>query len=105
MTSNHGYLIYASGSTLYGYNFRKTPQECVVLKEFDAPVTCLAADYYTADKTKDMFMVATYDDAVARSGIVYKYRMEDDPDRMSVTQVQKWDEGFLKVRTMCYKAF
>ena len=105
MTSNHGYLIYASGSTLYGYNFRKSPQECTVLKEFDAPVTCLVADHYTADRTKDMFMVATYDDARERSGIVYKFRMDDDPDRMSVTQVQKWDEGFLKVRTMCYKAF
>ena len=76
-----------------------------MLKEFDAPVTCLVADHYTADRTKDMFMVATYDDARERSGIVYKFRMDDDPDRMSVTQVQKWDEGFLKIRTMCYKAF
>lgn len=105
LTTNHGFLIYASGNRLYGYNFRKTPHECVVLDEFDAPVTCLKADYDTADKYSDVFYVATYDDARERSGIVYGYQVEDNPDHMRVIRRNKWDEGFLKVRTMCYKAF
>lgn len=105
MTTNHGYMIYAAGSALYGYNFRKEPQVCERLMEFDAPVTCIVADYFTADKSKDAFMVATYDDAQERSGVVYKFMVEDNPDRMAVSRMNKWDEGFLKVKSMCYKAF
>lgn len=105
LTTNHGYMVYASGRNLYGYNFRKNPQECVLLHEFDSEVTCIKADYDTADKYNDVFYVATYDDAVERSGTVYKYCMDDDPDRMGVTMLEKIDQGFLKIRSMCYKAF
>ena len=105
LTTNHGFLIYASGSAIYGYNFKKVPQECVLLKQFDAPVTCLKADYETSEKYSDVFYVATYDDARERSGKVYKFQVTDDPDRMAVEQKLVYDEGFLKVRSMCYKAF
>lgn len=105
LTTNHGYMVYAAGNRLYGYNFRKTPQECTLLHEFDAPVTCLKADYDTAEKYLDMFYVATYDDSRERSGIVYKFQVDDNPDSMSLTQKECWDEGFLKIRSMCYKAF
>jgi hypothetical protein len=105
LTTNHGYMVYATGNRLYGYNFRKTPQECTLLHEFDAPVTCLKADYDTSEKYLDMFYVATYDDSRERSGIVYKFQVDDNPDSMSLTQKECWDEGFLKIRSMCYKAF
>ena len=105
LTTNHGYMIYASGSALYGYNFRKIPQECTVLAQFDVPVTCICADYQTGEKYSDVFYLATYDDGVDRSGVVYKYQVDDNPDHMSVTRKDCWDEGFLKIRTMCYKAF
>lgn len=105
LTTNHGYMVYASGNSLYGYNFRKEPQECVLLHDFDSAVTCVKADYDTADRYQDVFYVATYDDSVERSGVVYKFRMEDDPDKMSVSMLETIDEGFLKIRSMCYKAF
>jgi hypothetical protein len=105
LTTNHGFLIYASGSAIYGYNFRKEPQECVLLKQFDAPVTCLKADYETSEKYSDVFYVATYDDARERSGKVYKFHVTDDPDQMKVEEKLVYDEGFLKIRSMCYKAF
>ena len=105
LTTNHGFLIYASGSALYGYNFRKNPQECVLLKQFDAPVTCLKADYDTSEKYSDIFYIATYDDSVERSGKVYKFKVTDHPDKMEVEQKLVYDEGFLKIRSMCYKAF
>lgn len=105
LTTNHGFLIYASGSAIYGYNFRKNPHECVLLRQFDAPVTCLKADYETSEKYSDIFYVATYDDAVDRSGKVYKFGVTDNPDKMEVEQKYVYDEGFLKVRSMCYKAF
>ena len=105
LTTNHGFLVYASGSAIYGYNFRKNPQECVVLHQFDAPVTCLKADYDTSEKYSDVFFVATYDDARDRSGKVYKFKVTDHPDKMEAEQKNVYDEGFLKVRSMCYKAF
>ncbi len=105
MTVNHGYMIYAAGSSIYGYNFRKEPQVCEKLMTFDAPVTCLTADYYTDDRSKDAFMLATYDDSRDRSGVVYKFSVLDNPDKMEVTEINRWDEGFLKVKSMCYKRF
>ena len=105
LTANHGHVIYACGSSLYGYNFRKTPHECTLLKELDAPVTCLKADIETGEKYKDVFYVATYDDGEPRSGKLYKYKVADDPDRIAVDELEIMDEGFLKVRSMCYKAF
>lgn len=105
LTTNHGYLIYSSGSAIYGYNFRKNPQECVLLKQFDAPVTCLKPDYETSEKYSDVFYVATYDDGRERSGKVYKFKVTDHPDKMEVEQEHVYDEGFLKIRSMCYKAF
>ena len=50
-------------------------------------------------------MLATYDDSRDRSGIVYKFSVVDNPDRMAVEQMNRWDEGFLKVKSMCYKKF
>ena len=105
LTTNHGFLVYASGSAIYGYNFRKNPQECVLLHQFDAPVTCLKADYETSEKYSDIFYAATYDDSRERSGKVVKFQVVDHPDKMEVEQKTVYDEGFLKVYSMCYKAF
>lgn len=105
MTSNHGYMLYASGNTLYGYNFRSTPQKVEVLRTFDAPVCFIMSDNETAEKYDDMIYVATYDDSRSRSGILYKFQMVDSPDRMEVTESEKWDEGLLKIHDMFYKTF
>lgn len=105
MTTNHGYMIYASGNSLYGLDFRKSQQTCTVLHTFDAPVTCIYADYSTSEKYSDVFYAATYNDAEPRSGIVYKFQVEDNPDRMAIEEKEKWDEGFLKIRSMYYKNF
>lgn len=112
VTTNHGYMIYASGNKLYGYDFRKESPTVQVLRTFDAPVTCLKADYETSEKWNDIFYVATYDDNVPRSGKVYKFRVNDDPTGIGITQETLWDKtegdgnhGFLKIRSMCYKAF
>lgn len=112
ISTNNGYMVYASGNKLYGYDFRKAPQTCKELYMFDAPVTCMKADYETSEKWEDNFYVATYDDGTPRSGKVYKFHVTDDPDRMEVTMTGIWDKvegdgnkGFLKIRSMYYKAF
>lgn len=105
VTTNHGYMLYSVGNRLYGYNFRKSPQECRLLKEFDAPVTCLKADLVTAEKYMDNFYVATYDDTVPESGILYKFHVIDSPDDIGIEQKECWDKGFLKIHSICYKAF
>ena len=105
ITPNQGYMIYASGNTLYGYNFRKSPQEVTVLKTFDAPVTCLKADYESPEKNMDCFYAATYRDGEANSGTVYKFYVKDNPDNIEIQQKDIWDEGFLKIHSIIYKAF
>lgn len=105
ITVNHGYMVYACGNTLYGYDFRKTPQTCTVLRTFDAPVTFLMSDIESPEQYDDFLYVATYDDSVPRSGILYKFKVEDSPDRIAVEETEKWDEGLLKIAAMKYKAF
>ena len=105
ITVNHGYMVYACGNTLYGYDFRKTPQTCTVLRTFDAPVTFLMSDIESPEQYDDFLYVATYDDSVPRSGILYKFKVEDSPDRIAVEETEKWDEGLLKITSMKYKAF
>lgn len=105
MTTNHGFLIYASGNRLYGLNFRGGVQTSTLLHEFDAPVTCIKMDLETEGRYRDEFLVATYDDARPRSGILYRFRVEDDPDVVAASMTDTWDEGFLKINTIKYKAF
>ena len=105
ITVNHGYMVYACGNTLYGYDFRKTPQTCSVIRTFDAPVTFLMSDIESPEQYDDVLYVATYDDSVPRSGILYKFKVEDSPDRIAVEETEKWDEGLLKITSMKYKAF
>ena len=105
ITTNHGYLIYSVDNRLYGLNFRKTPMDCVLLEEFDAPITMIKADNDSEEKYDDNFYVATYDDSRDRSGIMYKYHVVDSPNKIELTHEGKWDEGFLKINTMCWKAF
>ncbi len=105
MTTNHGYLIYSVENRLYGFNFRSTPQTCVLLETFNAPVTCLKADNETDEKYNDIFFVATYDDSSPRSGILYKYKVTDSPDETEITRLESFDKGFLKIHSICYKHF
>lgn len=105
MTSTYGYMLYASGNTLYGYDFRKSPQQRVALRTFDAPISCIMADTETDEKYGDFVYVATYDDSRSRSGILYKLQMTDSPDRIEAEDAGKWDKGLLKIKDMHYKTF
>ena len=100
-----GYMLYASGNTLYGYDFRKSPQQRVALRTFDAPISCIMADTETDEKYGDFVYVATYDDSRSRSGILYKLQMTDSPDRIEAEDAGKWDKGLLKIKDMHYKTF
>ena len=71
MTTNHGYLIYSVENRLYGFNFRSTPQTCVLLETFNATVTCLKADNETDEKYNDILGDAPYDDFFPRCGIFF----------------------------------
>ena len=105
MTTNHGYMLYASGCTLYGYDFRKSPQRCSVLKTFDAPISYIMVDTETKEQYEDYIYVSTYDDTRSRSGILYKLQMVDSPDEIEVTDVEKWDNRLLKIIDMYYKTY
>jgi len=105
MTTNHGYLIYAVGKRLYGLDFRKTPQRCELIREFDAPVTALFNDCVSPQMYEDNFYVATYDDAMPRSGVLYKFKATDSADKTAAEQSYVWDEGLLKVKSIYYKAY
>ena len=105
ITTNHGYLLYAAGKHLYGLDFRKTPQKAVLLETFDAPISLIKADNVSPEQFDDMFYVATYDDSRTRSGVLYKYQMVDSPDRIAAEKKETWDKGFLKIKSMCWKAF
>ena len=104
-----GYVIYACDNKLYGYEYDNEPQRVELLHQFAAgeTITCLKADYESdySSRDKDFFYVATYDESSSRSGIVYRFQVTDDPDRMEVGKVDTYDEGFLKIHSMCYKAF
>lgn len=104
MTTNHGYIIYGAGNRLYGLDFRKTPQKCTLLREFDAPITALFNDIVSPVMYDDNFYVATYDDASPRSGVLYKFGMTDSPDDVIIEPKEDW-EGLLKVNSIYYKAY
>ena len=104
MTTNHGYIIYGAGNRLYGLDFRKTPQKCTLLREFDAPITALFNDIVSPEMYDDNFYVATYDDASPRSGVLYKFGMTDSPDDVIIEPKEDW-EGLLKVNSIYYKAY
>ena len=105
MTTNHGYLLYSVGEKLYACDFRSTPQKCVLLRTFDAPITCLKADNESPDKLKDYFFVATYDDAAASSGVLWQFSVVDSPDRMEISQLDCIEGNFLKINSICRKEF
>lgn len=105
MTTNHGYMLYASANRLYGLNFRSEPQQCTVLREFDAPITAMFNDFFSSEMYEDNFYVATYDDDTPRSGTLYKFGMVDSPDEMSIVQRCVWDDGLLKINSIFYKAY
>lgn len=109
ISSYQGYIVYASGNKLYGYDYNAATQKVELLHEFSPQdkITCIKADYESdpVTKDKDYFLVATYDDSQERSGKVYKFQIKNDPDRMQAQLLETWDKGFLKIHSICYKAF
>ncbi len=105
MTSQHGYLLYAVGSTLYGYDFRngRTP---VQLFDFSpAEITLLHADIHTvAEGDKDYLYVCTYEKGTPGSGRIRKYAVTDTADRIELTAVENTDwTGFQAIRSLWFK--
>lgn len=106
MTTRQGYLIFASGDTLYGYDFRKgnTP---VALRTFPGEViTAVYGDIVSEQCMDDFFYVATYHAGAtgSRGGTIHKYSVEDTPERISVKRELAWT-GFPRVVNMHYKQF
>lgn len=105
ITTKQGYLIYANGNHLYGYNFRNG-QIPVLLHTFDGEATAIFNDIVTDEKQDDYFYVATYqgDGANQRGGKLYKFAVTDTADEIAVTAKAEW-KGFPKIVNISYKKF
>lgn len=104
MTSRHGYMIYAVGGILYGYDFR-AGKGAVVLKDYSpAVITTLHNDIFTGQKDEDFIYVATYADGRSRSGKIRKYTFVDTADRIEMTEQKdvRWD-NLNRVKDMFFK--
>lgn len=105
MTTKQGYLIYADGKTLYGYNFRKG-QTPVKLYTFAGNATAIFNDIITTEKQDDYFYIATYTDGAAndRGGKLYKFGVTDTADKIEITRQTVWT-GFPEIVDISYKKF
>lgn len=105
MTTKQGYLIYASGHTLYGYNFRGGHAP-VALYTFDGDATAIFNDIITDEKQDDCFYVASFTEGASadRGGRLYKFRVADSADEISITREAEWN-GFPKIVDISYKKF
>ena len=105
LTTKQGYLIYAEGNHLYGYNFRngKAP---VLLCTLDGTATAIFNDIVTDEKQNDCFYVATYSDGASnqRGGKFYKFAVTDTADKIEVSQKHVW-KGFPEIVNISYKNF
>ncbi len=105
MTTKQGYLIYADGNILYGYNFRNG-QTPVALYTFEGKATAIFNDIITSEKQDDYFYVATYTDGETneRGGKLYKFGVTDTADKIEVTRKSMWT-GFPETVNISYKKF
>lgn len=105
ITTRQGYLIYADGKNLYGYNFRNG-QNPVLLYTFDGDATAIFNDIVTDEKQDDYFYVVTYTEGEAdqRGGKLYKFGVTDTADKIEVTRKAEW-KGFPRTVDISYKKF
>ena len=105
VTTHQGYLIYADGKSLYGYNFRNG-QSPVLLYTFDGDATAIFNDIATDEKQDDYFYVATYTEGEAdqRGGKLYKFGVTDTADKIEVTRKAEW-KGFPRTVDISYKKY
>lgn len=104
LTNQQGYLIYAAGSTLYGYNFRSgsTP---VVLRDFPGEeITAIFNDIISDQKDKDFFYIATYKSGQTDGGTLRKYQVMDSADKIEITDQESW-RGFSRIKNIMFKQF
>lgn len=105
LTTKQGYLIYAEGNHLYGYNFRNG-KDPVLLCTLDGTATAIFNDIVTDEKQNDCFYVATYSDGASnqRGGKFYKFAVTDTADKIEVSQKHVW-KGFPEIVNISYKNF
>ena len=106
MTTRQGYLIYAVGNTLYGYDFRKNNHPVVLATFPDEEITVINNDIISEQQMEDNFYIATYKKGTeeGRGGSVRKYSVVDTPEQINITEELVW-KGFPRVVSLCYKQF
>ena len=105
ITTKQGYLIYADGKNLYGYNFRNG-QAPVLLHTFSGDATAIFNDIVTDEKQNDCFYVATYHEGESdeRGGELYKFGVTDTADKIEISCKARWNR-FPQIVNICYKKF
>lgn len=104
LTNQQGYLIYASGNTLYGYNFR-SGSTTVILRNFPGEeITAIFNDIISDQKDKDFFYIATYKIGQAEGGTLRKYRVTDSADKIEISDQETWT-GFSRIKNIMFKQF
>lgn len=105
MTSQHGYMLYAVGGTLYGYDFRRGRSPVRLLDVAPARISLLHGDIHTvAEGDKDYLYLCTYEEGRPGSGRIRKYAVEDSADRIGIRPDERVDwSGFGRVRSLWFK--
>lgn len=104
ITTKFGYLLFAKKNKLYGLNFRKENPKPILIKEFSNNITTLFLDFYSEQKEDDFLYVATYNDGKKRSGNLFKYQIDNNPNNISITKKYNWNE-LIKIHDMYYKRY
>ena len=104
LTNRQGYLIYAAGNTLYGYNFRNG-SAAVELRSFPGEkITAIFNDIISDQKDQDFFYVATYKEGQENGGTLRKYQVTDSADKIEITDQETWKD-FSRIKNIAFKQF
>ena len=104
LTNRQGYLIYAAGNTLYGYNFRNG-SAAVELRSFPGEkITAIFNDIISDQKDQDFFYIATYKEGQENGGTLRKYQVIDSADKIEITDQETWGD-FSRIKNIAFKQF
>ena len=104
LTNRQGYLIYAAGNTLYGYNFRNG-SAAVELRSFPGEkITAIFNDIISDQKDQDFFYIATYKEGQENGGTLRKYQVIDSADKIEIIDQETWGD-FSRIKNIAFKQF
>ena len=100
------YLIYATGSKLYAYDY--VAEKVQLLQDFgDQEITLLHCDLLVETGAgDDFFYVGTYDPSLPKEtgGTLTKYRVVNDPNNIIVEKVPGFSwSGLCKIKSIDFK--